>query len=47
MPHRQICVYRAQGVSLTAMLAHLQGSRHFLDGHVICTGLRALPCQPR
>jgi hypothetical protein len=48
MPHRQICVYRAQGVSLTAMLVHLQGSRHPSDGHVgASTGLKALPRRPR
>jgi hypothetical protein len=34
MPRRQLCFYRAQGTSLTAMLAHVQGSRRFYDGHV-------------
>jgi hypothetical protein len=48
MPHRQLCFYRAQGTSPTATLVYLQGLRHFSDDHVIiCTGLRALPCQPR
>jgi hypothetical protein len=42
MPHRQICVYRAQGISPTTMLVHLQGSRHPSDGHVGApTGLKA------
>jgi hypothetical protein len=48
MPHRQICIYRAQGVSPTATLVHLQGSRHPSDGHVgASTGLKALPRRPR
>ena len=48
MPHRQICVYRAQGISPTATLVHLQGSRHSSDGHVgTSTGLKALPRRPR
>jgi hypothetical protein len=48
MPHRQICVYRAQGVSPTATLVHLQGSRHPSDGHIGASiGLKALPRWPR
>jgi hypothetical protein len=48
MPHRQLCVYRAQGTSPTAMLVHLQGSRHFSDGHIgTPTGLKALLRRPR
>jgi hypothetical protein len=40
--------YRAQGTSPMATLLPLQGSSRSRDGHVIiCTGLRALPCQPR
>jgi hypothetical protein len=40
--------YRAQGTPPTATSVHLQGSRRSSDGHVIiCTGLRAHPCQPR
>jgi hypothetical protein len=34
MPHRQLCFYRAQGTSLTATLARVQGSRRFLASHV-------------
>jgi hypothetical protein len=31
---RQLCFYRAQGASLTAMLARLQGSRRFSASHI-------------
>jgi hypothetical protein len=34
MPRRQLCFYRAQGTSSTAMLARVQGSRRFSDDHV-------------
>jgi hypothetical protein len=48
MPHRQICIYRTQGVSPTATLVHLQGSRHPSVGHVGASiGLKALPRWPR
>jgi hypothetical protein len=46
--HQQLYCYRAQGTSPTATILPLQDSRRPTDGHVvICTGLRALPCQPR
>jgi hypothetical protein len=46
--HQQLYCYRAQGISLTATILYLQDSRRPPNGHVvICTGLRALPCQPR
>jgi hypothetical protein len=46
--HQQLYCYMAQGTSLTATIPPLQDSRRPPDGHVvICTGLRALPCQPR
>jgi hypothetical protein len=48
MQRQQLYCYRAQGTSPTATILPLQGSRHPPDGHVIiCTGLKALPCQPR
>jgi hypothetical protein len=46
--HQQLYCYRAQGTSPTATILPLQDSRRPPDDHVvICTGLRALPCQPR
>jgi hypothetical protein len=46
--HQQLYCYRAQGTSPTATILSLQDSRRPPNGHVvICTGLRALPCQPR
>jgi hypothetical protein len=48
MQRQQLYCYRAQGTSPTATMLPLQGSKCPTDGHVvICTGLRALPCQPR
>jgi hypothetical protein len=48
MQHQQLYCYRAQGTSPTATMLPLQDSRRPPDGHVvICTELRALPCQPR
>jgi hypothetical protein len=47
MPHRQICIYRAQGTSPTTTILPLQGSRRSSDGHVgTSIGLKALPRRP-
>jgi hypothetical protein len=48
MQHQQLYCYKVQGTSPTTTIQPLQDSRRPPDGHVvICTGLRALPCQPR
>jgi hypothetical protein len=48
MQHQQLYCYRVQGTYSTATIQPLQDSRCPPDDHVvICTGLRALPCQPR
>jgi hypothetical protein len=47
MQRQQLYCYRVQGTSPTTTTLPLQDSRRPPDGHVdICTGLRALPCQP-